>query len=862
MFPEPDEAGGRILYMFIMPPGTNPPAGLDGAHGDDWDYDFPADTDWMWFGWVRYGPLDLITKTFGHELVESISNPEPDGAAWTMNRSLNGGNEIGDACNNTVDVLDGMDMQAYWSQAFRACALPLGSGRPEVQSLSQTEGPITGNTSVVIKGRLFVNVSSVKFGIARASYKVDSPFQITAFSPASDVAGTANVTVTTPFGDSLDSAQFSYGPIVTSINPTSGSILGGQGVTVYGAGLNIPGTQTTITFGDIESPHVYCYDSTRCSAEVPRSNVAGTVDIRVSAGRGGESQPTAADKYTYTGPTITKITPAIVPEDGGVRVDIYGSSLADYMTWKLGDTPVKTVGCFTATSCELYTPPGKGVVNISVEFNGMKSVTQITYAPFPTVYGVVPAKGLATGGTAVTIIGKNFPATQGTTRIKFGSGDATNVQCTAAQCTAVTPSGSSIVDVTVTVNGNLTSLPGPTARFNYIPVITGVTPNSGPATGGTKVTITGVGFASTQFASNASVSFDTTSALNGGSCGATTCEAISPAGSGVVDVHVSLDGQTSQAGAADRFTYDNATIARGWTEWHMQPTGIEVQGGAVAYDTLRKQLLYLAWQWPDGAQTWTWDAGSQNWTPHASASSPQLVNPAMAFDEARGVMVLFGGRMRIGTQDPPKFRITNTTLIWDGTNWTGATPAVQPPARHSAAMAYDPTRRKIVLFGGCVDVGAGCATKLNDTWTWDGITWKQESPNASPAGRGGAAMALDLISGNIMLFGGETAAGMAADQWLWDGAGWVESRPPEAGPGPRKGAGLAYSRLDSGLVLFGGTTNTAYLNDTWIWNGIRWTQIQPTTAPPGGAVIGAAYDSVRDAVVFVIDNAVWTWGGR
>ena len=123
-------------------------------------------------------------------------------------------------------------------------------------------------------------------------------------------------------------------------------------------------------------------------------------------------------------------------------------------------------------------------------------------------------------------------------------------------------------------------------------------------------------------------------------------------------------------------------------------------------------------------------------------------------------------------------------------------------------------------------------------------------------------MAFDPISGNIMLFGGETAAGIAADQWLWDGAGWVESRPPEAGPGPRKGAGLAYSRLDSGLVLFGGTTNTAYLNDTWIWNGIRWTQMQPATAPPGGAVIGAAYDSVRDAVVFVIDNAVWTWGGR
>jgi hypothetical protein len=499
-------------------------------------------------------------------------------------------------------------------------------------------------------------------------------------------------------------------------------------------------------------------------------------------------------------------------------------------------------------------------VNISVEFKGTKSVAQFAYAPFPKITSVAPPKGLATGNTAVVVNGSNFSTAPGATRVKFGSNEATNVQCTATQCTAVTPAGSSIVDVTVTVSGNLTSLPGPAAKFSYIPVVTGVTPNSGPAAGGTKVTITGVGFASTQFLSSASVSFDTVSALNGGSCGATTCEAISPAGSGVVHVHVSLDDQTSPSGAADRFSYDNATIAKGWTEWHMQPTGIEVQGGAVAYDTLRKQLLYSAWQWPDGGQTWTWDIGSQNWAPHASASD--MVNSAMAFDEARGVMVLFGGRVRIGTKDPPKFRITDTTMIWDGTNWTGATPAVHPSARHSAAMAYDPIRQKTVLFGGCVDVGAGCATKLNDTWTWDGITWKQESPSASPAGRSGAAIAFDPISGNIMLFGGETAAGMAADQWLWDGAGWVESRPPEASPGPRKGAGLAYSRLDSGLVLFGGATNTASLNDTWIWNGIRWTQIQSATAPPGGAVIGAAYDSVKDAVVFLLDNAVWTWGGR
>src|SRR5262249_1416951 len=154
---------------------------------------------------------------------------------------------------------------------------------------------------------------------------------------------------------------------------------------------------------------------------------------------GGTSEVTPADQYTYLPPTIIKIDPAAGPEDGGTRVYIYGISLADNMTWKWGDSPIK-VGCFTGSWCELYTPAGRGVVNISVELNGKRSVAQFTYAPFPKVTSVVPSNGLATGGTAVVVNGANFSAAPGITRIKFGSGDATNVQCTATQCTAVTPS--------------------------------------------------------------------------------------------------------------------------------------------------------------------------------------------------------------------------------------------------------------------------------------------------------------------------------------------------------------------------------------------------------------------------------------
>src|SRR5207248_1065866 len=85
--------------------------------------------------------------------------------------------------------------------------------------------------------------------------------------------------------------------------------------------------------------------------------------------------------------------------------------------------------------------------------------------------------------------------------ISFGGTQAANVQCTTTQCTATIPTGTSIVDVVVSVGG-LNSVKTPVDLFSYIPVITTVTPNHGPRTGGNSVTITGAGFTSTQFIVN------------------------------------------------------------------------------------------------------------------------------------------------------------------------------------------------------------------------------------------------------------------------------------------------------------------------------------------------------------------------
>jgi hypothetical protein len=90
----------------------------------------------------------------------------------------------------------------------------------------------------------------------------------------------------------------------------------------------------------------------------------------------------------------------------------------------------------------------------------------------------------------------------------------------------------------------------------------------------------------------------------------------------------------------------------------------------------------------------------------------------MAYDAARGQVVLFGGS--------DGSRLLNDTWVWDGTNWVQKFPANAPPARLAHAMAYDAARGQVVLFGGA-SFGS-----FSDTWVWDGTNWVQKFPGDQP----------------------------------------------------------------------------------------------------------------------------------
>lgn len=283
---------------------------------------------------------------------------------------------------------------------------------------------------------------------------------------------------------------------------------------------------------------------------------------------------------------------------------------------------------------------------------------------------------------------------------------------------------------------------------------------------------------------------------------------------------------------------------------------------AMVYDAARAEVVMFGGSAPLGPDdaVWTWDG--TNWTPKIPANRPlQRIRHAMIYDAARREVVMFGGdTISDGTTVG---ELTNETWTWDGTNWTQRTPANGPPRRRFPALAYDEARGQVVLFGGAVDRGIpGSLSISNDTWVWDGTNWTQKNPINSPPARVSHAMAYDAANGQVVLFSGFGQG--TADTWVWDGINWTQKNPTHSPPA-RAAHSMTYDAANREVVMFGGTYA---LNDTWTWDGTDWTQKDPADSPSRRTGQAMAYDARSEEIVLFGGASTaetlrdtWVWKG-
>jgi hypothetical protein len=234
---------------------------------------------------------------------------------------------------------------------------------------------------------------------------------------------------------------------------------------------------------------------------------------------------------------------------------------------------------------------------------------------------------------------------------------------------------------------------------------------------------------------------------------------------------------------------------------------------AVAYDSQRGRVVLFAGGNPNQPATFfgdTWEWDGSYWTQMEDIGPAPRSGHAMVYDSGLQRTFVFGGAAAGANK--------NDTWQWDGEEWTQLADS-GPSPRFSHAMAFDPGRNRTVLFGGVTSVSPeGALSVLQDTWEFDGDTWTQQQ-DAGPPGRGSHAMAYDLSSGRVVLFGGNPARD---DTWAWDGKTWVQIA--EFGPPGRENAAMAL--LPTGLVLFGGAASGTLFGDTWEFGGKLWIQKQ------------------------------------
>lgn len=263
---------------------------------------------------------------------------------------------------------------------------------------------------------------------------------------------------------------------------------------------------------------------------------------------------------------------------------------------------------------------------------------------------------------------------------------------------------------------------------------------------------------------------------------------------------------------------------------------------------------------------------------------PPRTAATMVFFPPGKEIVLFAGSA------VPSGQELGDTWVFDRHGWRQLHPAVSPPTRAEATMAYDPQLGEIVLYGGCTPCGGppGAFKLSQDIWAFDGSDWHELMSAQTPTYEPSPLLAWDTANQTLELLapppgygpsppdGDFDANGGALGLWSWTSSGWawdgVTSGPPLFIP-----AASFVDEPGSILMLFysyqpysgscapgppfcpGADPTGLTFSQTWTWDGTSFVKAHPTQAPTSSQLV--AGDQRIGRVVAIAESKVWTWSG-
>lgn len=271
--------------------------------------------------------------------------------------------------------------------------------------------------------------------------------------------------------------------------------------------------------------------------------------------------------------------------------------------------------------------------------------------------------------------------------------------------------------------------------------------------------------------------------------------------------------------------------------------GVRGQPGSAFHPGTGLMYYFGGNKGPALMDTWSFDPKTGIRKQLTTATMPANVATCLGYDPITGKLIAFGG--------DNESTFFNTTYSMDPTvtspTWTLLNPAFKPGIRSGASMFNDPVTGDLMMYGG----NTGTPTYYDDLNRWTGSNWVLVTSSLTGTGRTGAFIET-LTNGKTVIFAGGNSD-VLRDTHVWDGTTCVAMTPAHVPPARFFGGSAA---TDTGLMLiYGGANRLSTVNETdcWLWNGTDdWIVQSPTGVnmmglssqamnwhPPTGQIISA-----------------------
>jgi hypothetical protein len=750
------------------------------------------------------------TFTYDAPVLSSLTPVDASTAGGTL-LTLQGSN-FGASGTVTVGGVPVSPVSGGWSDTQVVVTLPAGAGgtvpvvlsrsgesaqttyhyaAPALSGLTPSTGPTAGGTTLTLSGASLGTGGTVTIGGNAASVTSWSHTRVLVSTPQG--VGPNQPVVLTRAGETAQTT-FSYAaPAISGLSPLDVSTAGGGPVTLTGTNFSngAVGGPVTVTVDGV-SASVGVWSDTQIVFSLP-AGAGGTVPVVLS--RSGESTQST---YHYASPTLTSLTPTTGPTAGGTTLTLSGASLGTGGTVTIGGTPA-SVTSWSHTRVLVTTPIGVGA-NLPVVLTRAGETAQSTFSyAAPSIASLAPAEASTAGGSLVTLTGTNF-GTSGT--VAVGGASASVGSWSDGVVIFTLPAGAGgTVPVVLTRAGETVQ-----TTYHYAaPALSGLTPTSGPAVGGTTLTLTG-----TSLGTSGTVTVGGGTAAQS-SWSHTRVVVTTPAGVGAnVPVVLTRAGETAQttfsyaAPSIASLAPGDASTAGGTTLTltgaNFGSTGSLTVGGTTA----------TVGTWSDGAILFTLPPGAGGTVPvvvtrngesaqttyHYAAPSLALMSPTSG-PAAGGTTLTLAG----------------TSFGTSGTVTVGGVDATVTSWSHTRVLATTPR-----------GVGVNVPVVLTRAQESVQASFTYQAPvisGLSPSGASTVGGTLLTVSGvNFGTSGTVTIGGVEATVGTWSDGAVTVTLPPGAG----------------GTVPVALTRSGETASSTYTYGAPHLTALSPSSGPTAGGV--------------------------